>query len=67
MENDLMEERIKNVIERMKADNIKFIRLQFVDLHGIPKNVSIPCKLENSRIEKFEKSFQSRSKLPRSY
>ena len=47
MENDLMEERIKNVIERMKADNIKFIRLQFVDLHGIPKNVSIPCKLEN--------------------
>ena len=27
MENDLMEERIKNVIERMKADNIKFIRL----------------------------------------
>ena len=42
-----MEERIKNVIERMKADNIKFIRLQFVDLHGIPKNVSIPCKLEN--------------------
>ena len=37
MENDLMEERIKNVIERMKADNIKFIRLQFVDLHGIPK------------------------------
>ena len=47
MENDLMEERIKNVIERMKADNIKFIRLQFVDLHGIPKNVSIPCELEN--------------------
>ncbi len=47
MENDLMEERIKNVIERMKADNIKFIRLQFVDLHGIPKNVSIPCKLDN--------------------
>lgn len=47
MEIDLMEERIKNVIERMKADNIKFIRLQFVDLHGIPKNVSIPCKLEN--------------------
>ena len=42
-----MEERIKNVIERMKADNIKFIRLQFVDLHGIPKNVSIPCELEN--------------------
>ena len=42
-----MEERIKNVLERMKADNIKFIRLQFVDLHGIPKNVSIPCELEN--------------------
>ena len=47
MENDLMEERIQNVIERMKADNIKFIRLQFVDLHGIPKNVSIPCELSN--------------------
>ncbi|AMK14608.1 type I glutamate--ammonia ligase [Methanobrevibacter olleyae] len=42
-----MDEKIKNVIERMKADNIKFIRLQFVDLHGIPKNVSIPCELEN--------------------
>ena len=42
-----MDEKIANIIERMKADNIKFIRLQFVDLHGIPKNVSIPCMLEN--------------------
>ena len=42
-----MDEKIANLIERMKADNIKFIRLQFVDLHGIPKNVSIPCKLED--------------------
>ncbi|ADC46202.1 glutamine synthetase GlnA1 [Methanobrevibacter ruminantium M1] len=42
-----MEKRIQNIMERMKADNIKFIRLQFVDLHGIPKNVSIPCELDN--------------------
>ncbi len=42
-----MDEKIAQLIEKMKADNIKFIRLQFVDLHGIPKNVSIPCKLED--------------------
>lgn len=41
-----MDKQIAKVIDQMKADNIKFIRLQFVDLHGIPKNVSIPCKLE---------------------
>lgn len=42
-----MDEKIEKITKRMKADNIKFIRLQFVDLHGIPKNVSIPCKLGN--------------------
>lgn len=42
-----MDEKIAKLIERMKADNIKFIRLQFVDLHGIPKNVSIPFKADD--------------------
>jgi glutamine synthetase len=42
-----MDEKIEKITKRMKADNIKFIRLQFVDLHGIPKNVSSPCKLGN--------------------
>ncbi|MDO5849895.1 MAG: type I glutamate--ammonia ligase [Methanobacteriaceae archaeon] len=42
-----MDEKIAKLIEKMKADNIKFIRLQFVDLHGIPKNVSIPFKVDD--------------------
>lgn len=42
-----MDEKIAKLIEKMKADNIKFIRLQFVDLHGIPKNVSIPFKADD--------------------
>jgi len=33
---------IGNVIERMNTKKIKFIRLQFVDIHGIPKSMSIP-------------------------
>jgi len=30
------------MLERIKADNVKFIRLQFSDLTGHPKNVAIP-------------------------
>ncbi|QSZ66886.1 type I glutamate--ammonia ligase [Methanofollis aquaemaris] len=30
------------LLERIKADNVKFIRLQFSDLQGQPKNVAIP-------------------------
>lgn len=37
-----MSDEIKNIIERMEADNIKFIRLQFVDLNGVPKSIAVP-------------------------
>ena len=33
---------IENIIDRMESDNIKFIRLQFVDLNGIPKSIAVP-------------------------
>ena len=42
MENLLHVRRNKNIIERMEADNIKFIRLQFVDLNGVPKSIAVP-------------------------
>ena len=33
---------VSEMIARIKADNVQFIRLQFNDILGIPKNVAIP-------------------------
>ena len=41
-----MNERIKAVIDQMKEDNIKFIRLQFVDINGTVKTIVIPFNPE---------------------
>ena len=35
---------VNKMLERIKADDVKFIRLQFNDILGIPKNVAIPVK-----------------------
>ena len=35
---------IGSIIEKMNEKKIKFARLQFVDIHGIPKSISIPFK-----------------------
>lgn len=40
-----MNEIIKAVIDRMKEDNIKFIRLQFVDINGAVKTLVIPFRI----------------------
>ena len=32
------------MLERIEKDNVKFLRLQFTDLLGMPKNVAIPVK-----------------------
>ena len=39
---DINEEKMQRVVEQMKEDNIKFIRLQFVDINGTVKNIVIP-------------------------
>ncbi|MFH0898225.1 MAG: glutamine synthetase family protein, partial [bacterium] len=39
------------VFEKIKQDNIKFVELQFIDMHGIVKSVTIP-------IEHLEESFE---------
>ena len=39
---DIPEEKIEKITEIMKEDNIKFIRLQFVDINGTVKNIVIP-------------------------
>ena len=44
---DINEEKMQNVIEQMKEDNIKFIRLQFVDINGTVKNIVIPFNEED--------------------
>ncbi|WP_407374806.1 type I glutamate--ammonia ligase [Methanobrevibacter sp.] len=44
---DINEEKMQSVIEQMKEDNIKFIRLQFVDINGTVKNVVIPFNNED--------------------
>lgn len=42
--NGINRELMDNVISQMKEDNIKFIRLQFVDINGTVKNIVIPFK-----------------------
>ena len=44
---DVNEEKIQRVVEQMKEDNIKFIRLQFVDINGTVKNIVIPFNAED--------------------
>ena len=44
---EINEEKMQNVIEQMKEDNIKFIRLQFVDINGTVKNIVIPFNEED--------------------
>ena len=44
------EELMESVIKQMKEDNIKFIRLQFVDINGTVKYIVIPFKLILSEI-----------------
>ncbi len=39
-----MNKQIDTLIEKLQNDTIKFIRLQFVDIHGIPKSISLPFK-----------------------
>ena len=44
---DISEEKIQAMSEQMKEDNIKFIRLQFVDINGTVKNIVIPFNGED--------------------
>ena len=44
---DINEEKMERVIEQMVEDNIKFIRLQFVDINGTVKNIVIPFNIED--------------------
>ncbi len=39
-----MSKKIDALIEKLQLNSIKFIRLQFVDIHGIPKSISLPFK-----------------------
>jgi len=35
---------VSEMLERIDADLVKFLRLQFTDIQGIPKNVAIPVQ-----------------------
>lgn len=37
-----MSDKIGQIIKNMEECNVKFVRLQFVDIHGTPKNMAIP-------------------------
>lgn len=34
---------VTKILERIEADKVKFVRLQFSDIQGMPKNVAIPA------------------------
>ena len=37
-----MEDKIGKVIQEIERCGTKFVRLQFVDIHGTPKNMAVP-------------------------
>ncbi len=41
----------ENVLSKIKKDNIKFIELQFIDINGKAKTVSIPVNMYKSTLE----------------
>ncbi|MEE1134758.1 MAG: type I glutamate--ammonia ligase [Methanobrevibacter sp.] len=50
---DIPEEKIERITEKMREDNIKFIRLQFVDINGTVKNIVIPFNGKDNMNELF--------------
>ena len=34
---------VSKLLKKIEADNVKFIRLQFTDVPGMPKNAAIPA------------------------
>ena len=42
MSSSIAKDVIGKTLERIQADNVKFIRLQFNDVVGMPKNAAIP-------------------------
>lgn len=47
-----MEKEARRVVEAVEAERISFIRLQFTDIFGIPKNVEIPARQLKDVLEK---------------
>lgn len=47
---------IQDILGRAKADNVKLVRLQFVDIHGLPKNMSI-------HVDQLEKALNNENML----
>jgi glutamine synthetase len=37
-----MSDKIGQIINKMDNCGVKFVRLQFVDIHGTPKNMAVP-------------------------
>lgn len=47
---------IQDVLSKVKEDNVKLVRLQFVDIHGLPKNMSI-------HVDQLEKALNNENML----
>lgn len=41
-----------NILKKAKKDNVKFVQLQFTDLHGMIKSVTIPIKILEESLKK---------------
>ena len=41
-----MSEELNKMIQTMEQDKIRFVRLQFVDINGIPKSITVPYERE---------------------
>ena len=45
-----MEDNVGKVIQEIERCGIKFVRLQFVDIHGTPKNMAVPLAKQGVKI-----------------
>jgi len=46
------EEKVKEILEKAKQDGVKFVQLQFTDIHGVIKSVTIPVERLSESLEK---------------
>jgi glutamine synthetase len=54
-----MEMNVEQAIEYVKKNNVKFIRFQFVDILGFPKNVAYPVKAGEKGIDELIDIFEN--------
>ena len=45
------DKKLDQIIKTIDANDIKFLKLQFSDIHGLPKSMAVPLKKADDAVE----------------